>query len=208
MTEGSAVEVADPRAPIVAGTLMRYRFVWTGGGIGTGYTTLFGGGAGAQAFADAASAFVSAIVGSGVTAAIPATVTITPDGFVDLIDIPTGALTDSQGITPAVPITSTSSIVYAAPSGMCVTWTTAGVLGGKRVRGRTFFVPLVTTKYDTQGTLLDSFRTTSLAAAAIYRVGTWQPGIYHRAVHGAGGSWFPITGHGIKDRVSFLSSRR
>lgn len=197
----------DPRAPFL-GLLMRYRFVWTGGAVGTGYTTLFGMGTAAQAFADGAYALMSSCIGSGAGSNTGGGITVTPDGFVDILDVPTGELTESQGVTASSALVSASTARYAGPAGLCITWTTSGVVNGKRVRGRTFIVPTIEARYDTNGTVLDSYRTTCLTAAGAYRVGSWAPAIYHRPKDKVGGAAYAIAGHGIRDRISILTSRR
>jgi hypothetical protein len=200
-------EAVEPSA-IAAGEVMRIRWIWTGGTIGTGYTAFHAVGGTEQYFADQTSNFMLAACGSGASSAIPNGIKVTPDGFVDILSAASGSLVSSVGITAPSVINGGSGGSYAAPGGVCVNWSTGGVVGGKRVRGRTFIVPLNSTKYDTQGTLDDSYRTSLMAAAFTYRNGTHQPVVWHRPVGGAGGSVHVITGSGVRDRVSLLTSRR
>lgn len=199
--------MADPKAAFL-GLIMRYRFVWTGGSIGTGYTALFGMGTASQAFADGAYAMINAAMGTGVTGAAPSGVTVTPDSFVDILSASTGELSDSQGVTASAPIVGSNSNTYAAPSGACITWTTAGFIGGHRVRGRTFFVPISSSLYDTNGTLKDSYRTTLLTAANTYRIGSWAPCVWHRPIDKVGGQAWAVSAASVRDRISLLTSRR
>jgi hypothetical protein len=200
-------EAVEPSA-IAAGQVMRHRWIWTGGTIGTGYTAFHAVGGAEQYFADQAYAFMSQVCGTGASSAIPNGIKVTPDGFVDILDAATGSLVTSVGITAPSVINGGSGGSYAAPGGVCINWSTGGVVGGKRVRGRTFIVPLNSSKYDTQGTLDDSYRTSAIAAAFAYRTGTHQPVVWHRPKAGAGGSVHVITGSGVRDRVSLLTSRR
>jgi hypothetical protein len=43
---------------------------------------------------------------------------------------------------------------YAAPAGACIEWHTGGFLNGHEVKGRTFIVPMLSSQYDTDGTLI------------------------------------------------------
>lgn len=200
-------EAAALAAPFL-GLIMRYRLTWTGGPIGTGYTTLFATGTAAQTFADGAAAFFVAALGTGAAGGLPSGVSVAGDSFVDIIDTPTGLLTDSQAITAPATLAGANTQQYAAPAGAVVTWSTLGVVNGQRVRGRTFFVPLSSSKYDPSGTLLDAFRTSMQAAASTYRAGSWSPCVYHRPIAQTGGSAFLVTSSSVKDRVAILTTRR
>jgi hypothetical protein len=48
--------------------------------------------------------------------------------------------------------------VYSGVSGVVVDWLGSGVIAGRRRQGRTFFVPTVTTAYQSDGTILESAR--------------------------------------------------
>ncbi len=91
-------------------------------------------------------------------------VTIQVEGGGDLLESTTGVLTGAwSGATPAV-VTSPNSGVYSAPSGAVVDWLSPTILDGRRVRGRTFVVPLIGSTYEGNGTLSPS-TVTGLKAA-------------------------------------------
>lgn len=54
---------------------------------------------------------------------------------------------------------------YSAPSGIVIDWLSAAVIDGRRRQGRTFFVPIKTASYQTDGSIVEADRATILAAA-------------------------------------------
>jgi hypothetical protein len=69
----------------------------------------------------------------------------------DLLDVATGALTGTWASgTPGV-ITGTQTSSFQIGAGIRVKWTTNGIVGGRRVRGTTFFVPASGGAFDTTG---------------------------------------------------------
>lgn len=105
-----------------------------------------------------------------------------------------------------------ASAPYSAASGMVINWRTAGVRNGRRVRGRTFVVPLANAAYESNGTLaptvISSLNTniaTLLAAQPTATLGVWS----RPSAKGAtDGSWHSVSGFNIPDKVAVLRSRR
>lgn len=65
-----------------------------------------------------------------------------------------------------VTVTDGSGVgAYAGPVGAVVTWHTQSIADGRRVRGRTFLVPLVASVYDLDGTLTNTALDVLQAAA-------------------------------------------
>lgn len=58
-----------------------------------------------------------------------------------------------------------SAAAYSAASGAVITWRTAAVIHGRRLRGRTFIVPTVNVAYGLDGTLQATTQTTLTTAA-------------------------------------------
>ncbi len=80
-------------------------------------------------------------------------VQIQVEGSGDLIEDTTGVITGAwSGATPAV-VGSPSAGAYSAPSGAVVDWLSPTILDGRRVRGRTFIVPLTNAAYQSDGSL-------------------------------------------------------
>lgn len=84
---------------------------------------------------------------------LPPSVHITPERVGDTIEDTTGALTGSWVGGVVTASVGGAGGAYSAPTGAVVTWLTTTVLDGKRVRGRTFVVPLAGVDYEADGTL-------------------------------------------------------
>lgn len=135
----------------------------------------------------------------------PTSVAIPGSG--DLIDSVTGALTGAWS-NPAGAGTATSAggNVYAAGVGGYVVWNTPNIVGGRRLKGRTFLCPLNTGAYDTSGTLLATpLGTIQTAATAL--VTAAQILVWHRPGSTAGVAHAP-TSATVPDQVTSLRSRR
>jgi hypothetical protein len=135
------------------------------------------------------------------------TITIPDNG--DVIDPVTGTLTGtwSEGGGPLTTV-GTSAGNAAAGVGASITWLTGGIVNGKRVRGRTFIVPMYSNLYEADGTLssgavtlLNAFGTDLVAGGL---------SVWHRPTGPgtADGSEHLVTGFRLRDKVAFLSSRR
>lgn len=134
-------------------------------------------------------------------------VDVAADG--DIIDSETGLITSSWTTTPNVGVTGTGGPSYPAGVGACVTWRTAAVIEGKRVRGRTFIVPLTTAAYDQDGTLIAECLTALRAASAdVVASGQFYVFSRPRLSPVLPGSAVPFTASTVTDKVAYLSSRR
>lgn len=93
-------------------------------------------------------------------------------------------------------------------TGAYIVWSTGVILGGRRVRGRTFLCPLIAQAFDA-GTITESHRSTiDLAGQGVVAHGIL--GVYHRpgAKNAPVGSFHLITGVDVPDKVTSLSGRR
>lgn len=140
-------------------------------------------------------------------------VTISWDGVGIEKDTTTGTLIGVTAYTPPAAVTASGSGTVALPAGSSVRWNTSSVVNGRMIRGRTFIVPLVTTSYESNGSLTATYITASTAAAAQVRTsslasGTWSRAIWHRPVNGAGGATGEVMSSSVKDVVAVLRSRR
>jgi len=110
--------------------------------------------------------------------------------------------------------------VMAGASGAVVNWRTGVVRKGRRIKGRTFLVPLKTTVYDEDGTLTSAAIGTinSAAAALINTTGEADLGVYGRPTRQRGddgametipdGLWAVATSFNVPDMAAVLRSRR
>jgi hypothetical protein len=139
------------------------------------------------------------------------TVTVPPSG--ETIDDSDGTLTGVWSATAPAVVTGGVVPQAAAGVGACVTWNTGGIVAGtkgpRRLRGRTFLVPLANACYDADGTLtapavtaLNNFGTSLIAAGGF--------GIWHRptSAAAANGTSSSVLSHKLRDKVAYLSSRR
>lgn len=135
--------------------------------------------------------------------------TITVPSGGDVIDETNGELIDvwnepGGGGT----IVGTSATNQAAGVGACITWLTNGIVNGRRVRGRTFMVPLYSNLYEADGTLSSGAVTLLQAFGASFLTGGL--GVWHRptTTGSTDGSFHDVINYRLGDRVAFLSSRR
>lgn len=152
---------------------------------------------------------------------MPADVHYQVEGFGDLFDDATGAITGEWSGTAPAAGAGGGGGGYAGPAGAVVTWLTSTIADGRRVRGRTFVVPLSGTNYQNDGSLnADTIATLSLAAGAFRLSEAATFSIWHRprleraataklkflAAHpGASGL---VTDSVVHDRIAILRSRR
>ena len=113
-------------------------------------------------------------------------------------------------VTAPLPVTGVDTGVYAAVAGACVTWLTQGVLAGKRVRGRTFLVPMGAGGLQNDGTLstaevsaINTAASNLIAAAPEFTI--WRRPTSKAA---ADGSSHPVLAFRVQDKTAFLTSRR
>lgn len=144
---------------------------------------------------------------------LPTGTTITVPGQGDSIETTTGALNGVWSALQPAAVVGPAGQTSAAGVGACVTWNTGGIVPGKKgprkLRGRTFLVPLSTGVYDSDGTLLSSALTT-INAYATAMLGTGGFGIWHRPTTpgGTNGNSYGVISYKVRDKVAFLSSRR
>lgn len=201
--------------------IMRVKARWTIPGAGTAFSVLhFGTEGGADPVDLDASNAVNATrtFFEACKLYLPSVVSLDYLTDVEVIDVPTGNL---LGVVTAGSVAATTggaaaSLAWSAPSGACITWSTAGLRTvtskPRRVRGRTFLVPLSTSAYDQSGNLLTAALTAFNTAATGLR-GNFNGqkfGIYGRpGVNGAPvGVYHAVTGHRITDQAAVLRSRR
>ena len=146
---------------------------------------------------------------NAVKANFPAVVTWDIPATGDVIDETNGEITGAWIGGTAATIVATGAGAYVGGTGAYVRWQTAGIVGGRRVRGRTFLCPLITTSFDTQGTILAG-ALTSFQTAATTLAGSGKLRVWHRP-SGPGatdGSQHAVVGATVPDKVTSLRTRR
>lgn len=145
--------------------------------------------------------------------ALPNTVSVQVPNAGDTIEDTTGAL-DGVWAGPSVaPTIGSGGANAAAGVGACIGWTTGGIVSGtkgpRKLRGRTFIVPLHSGCYEGNGTLLTAIvGTLDTFATALQAAGPLA--IWHRptSLAAADGNSYGVISHRVRDKVAFLSSRR
>jgi len=140
---------------------------------------------------------------------------------VEVVDESNGQVGDIIGTTAPAAVSGPTSGNYAGPSGAVINWLTADVWNGRRVRGRTFIVPLAATAYDAQGTLQSTTITALTGAANTLRAREdVQLSIFRRPIRGktsglsdetvviSPGGQYRVTSAAVPDKVAILRSRR
>ena len=199
--------------------LQRQRVVWSGFPGGPGISTFY--------FGDAALSQSSLRnFFANLAPFIPIDVSMTVEAGGDTIEAETGALVGVWAGAAAVGVSGSGTGSYAAPAGASITWTTGGILDGRRLRGRTFLVPMVSSSFEGDGSLVAAtiLEINDRAAALLAthplnqkvwhrpRVGTgpWTDvhGTVHPAKVGHAGGFDSVVSAFVADKVAVLRSRR
>ena len=159
--------------------------------------------------ADKVTTFINAI-----RSRFPAAFTWSVQSDVEVISPQSGELLNVASAGARTPILGGAPAAgYSGTSGIVVTWRTAGVRNGRRVRGRTFLVPAANSVYQDDGTLIPTVLTdfTTAANALASQTGTGPKlGVWARpsAVGATDGGFHPVTAVSIPDMPAVLRSRR
>lgn len=157
-------------------------------------------------------------------AQLPYGVSLTTDPDVEALDVATGSLQAIYSTSPAAASVSTQgqSQPWTAAQGAVITWKTNTIKNRRRMRGRSFLVPMAISITEMNGTLAPGFATGLNASAAALRAptGSTRLFVYARPVKDftipgtdvsytfAGGKAGEVIGHSVPDTVAVLRSRR
>lgn len=205
--------------------VLRYKVEWTGFSGAPGYTNLFFGIAGDFFTPENVSEPVAKIDAwlNDLNTRVPGSVTLKLNSTVETIRVADGALTDFDSITPFARAAGTGTGAYSAASGAVVSWYTDGIRNNRRVRGRSFLVPIAGSALATDGRLAGA-TTTGLQTAANNLITPTASGarlyIYARPTaikdaagkptgeYNADGVAFPVSAARVPSAVAVLRSRR
>lgn len=149
---------------------------------------------------------------SAIESLIPDPITITVEPEIEMLDETNGQLIEvfAAPSTPAAVGTNTG--FYAGPVGAVVNWRSNAVRNGRRIRGRTFLVPLASGAYGQDGSLLPSSQATLQAAATAFGSTAAAPflGIWARPTtsESTDGQWAAIASSTVPTLAAVLRSRR
>lgn len=147
---------------------------------------------------------------SALLGGIPPNVTITVPNSGETIEDTTGELLDVWSNGTAETLTGSAATSGAAAGvGACVGWLTGGIIAGRRLRGRTFIVPLSRGEYADDGTL-NTPMVTRLQTFADLMMASGPLAVWHRPTSSGAsdGNSYGVIANRVKDKVAFLSSRR
>lgn len=149
----------------------------------------------------------------GCTASLPAGVSVQVQGDAEIIEGTDNSLVEIHATTqPAVVNGTATGTSYASPVGAVVNWRTNEIRKGRRIRGRSFLVPLAGSAFESNGTLSASTLTNVSSSANTLRTaaGSTQLGVYARPTtkDATDGLWAQVTAHSVPDMGAVLRSRR
>lgn len=143
----------------------------------------------------------------------PSGLTLTFPGSGEQINDTDGSLVGVWSSPDGGTVTGGNTVQPAAGVGACIGWTTGGIVNGtkgpRKLRGRTFLVPLSTAVYESDGTLSPGTVTTlQTLANAIMAAGPLA--VWHRpsSPTATDGNSYGVISAKVRDKVAFLSSRR
>lgn len=182
--------------------LRRVRVSWTTGPGGIGLSTFY-------TFDPDDVTTNLATFYNAIKALFPAAVTWSIPSSGDLIDSATGSLVGGwSGGTAATIAGAPTTGNYAAGTGAITRWDTGTVVAGRRLRGRTFLVPLAVNAYSTTG-VIDTTPYATLSSASSTLAATNKLVVWHRpAPGGAGGLGASVGSAFVLPGVHSLASRR
>lgn len=190
--------------------ISRITAVWSGFTGAPGYTSFhfaaFGGGDVMDAEVARVRAFFSQL-----NPILPSSVRVQVQQETEVIDETTGVLIDYGAASdPVTVVEGNGGNSYSAPSGGLVSWNTGTVVNGRRLRGRTFVVPLATAAYQEDGTLTPvAVAALEDAAEALIGDGSGpQLVVWSRPNNGGAGATGVVTGYRVPDLAAVLRSRR
>jgi hypothetical protein len=153
-------------------------------------------------------------------AVLPANVNLSLLPDVEVIDEATGEIREVRGavVDPPKFGSAAAGTGYAAAVGAVITWRTGIVIDGRRLKGRTFLVPLTAGAFQNDGSLLQTtVDTLNTAATGLHdSVGSPDLGVYSRPrkadpvknITAREGRWALVTTHSVPDMGAVLRSRR
>lgn len=142
---------------------------------------------------------------------LPTGVTITMPTLLQEIQSDNGELIQEHIFPGGTPVSGSAGNQYASASGACITWHSIGIINGRKLRGRTFLVPLGNQVFSADGTLSDSIRASiQTAANALANATTGiDLAVWHRPTPGlSDGAAAGVTHGTVNDKGAILRSRR
>lgn len=127
----------------------------------------------------------------------------------DVIDDGSGEIQGNWTSSAQTAVTCTGTGSFTGVAGAVVNWHTDGIVAGRRVRGRTFIVPLTGGQFDSEGSLATATITAIQTAAAALPGGSiGKLVVWSRPTPDRTGSSHQVTAASVPDLSAVLRSRR
>lgn len=191
-------------------TILRVTAVWSGFTGAPGYTNFhFMGGGGLISDAQQVAERVGGAL-ENLATVLPRDVQISLRPELEVIDEATGEVQGYQQTSGIPAVTGTATGSFSGPVGAVVNWTTNDLRFGRRIRGRTFIVPLAGTAFWTAGGLNANAQNSIRAFANELQGGDLDSElvVWSRPRNGSGGVAATVTGNRVPAKAAVLRSRR
>ena len=161
--------------------MFEYRAVWNVQGGGTGYSVFHVRESPVTTIAAAAQQFATDLRAgfNSMVTRLPDDVIINFDSEARELAVVNGTLLNVIPVTAPATVTGTSGGSYSAPAGARVDLITGGIVAGRRLRGRTYIVPLSGDSYTTNGLVSSAAQTLLETAFGMF---DGVPNVYSLAV--------------------------
>lgn len=167
--------------------LNRVRAVWSGFPGGPGVSTFYT--VDPLIFLPAIRALYQAFVNN-----LPADVNVSFDSTGDVIESTSGLITGSWTAPAVAAIQGMSSGTYSAPTGFQIAWATSAITSGRRIRGRTFFVPAGGAIFTNGGQVAAATRATMDAAILTFLASVTTNMVIYQRERKATNAWTDVRG--------------
>lgn len=163
----------------------------------------------AQQAADGAAARVTEAF-SDLSSLLPQGVRIDIESEAQILDSDTGEIIGFAEVPPGATSGGSGGGGWSAASGAVVNWRTNDYRFGRRIRGRTFLVPLNGSSYEGDGTLSNTARLAiaNFGSEMVEGEGSAGFGVWSRPRNGVGGVFASVVSYNNPDMAAVLRSRR
>lgn len=190
-------------------TIYRARALWQSWPGAPGYSNFYASGVGDPTVGASWVASIADLF-NAIKAYLPSGLTIVMDGVIDEINDVNGQITDQISVTVPAPVVGAGSGNYSGATGGLISWTTGSFVAGRRSRGRTYLVPLISTAFASDGSMGTGFLSAAKSAADAYLAANDGATVIFRRptpTHPVGGS-AAITSAFVPDLAVVMRSRR
>lgn len=189
--------------------ITRIKTVWSNFPGAPGYSSFYYNGAEDPTVASGAAGVVHDFW-NAIKGLVPVGLQWQIQGVADIIDPATGHIVDQISITQPPFVQATANGTYSGTSGGLVDWLTTVYRGGRRVRGRTYIVPLGANTYGDDGSLIAATVNTLQTAANDFLAGTDGANVVYSRPTPAHpvGTASQITAATVPDLAVVMRSRR